>query len=238
MKALILDKDGTLFPYSLWIEPIKRCLEENLPLSRFGEEKKERIVKDFLSVLSIKDDKIGSDSLLYDRKKRVKGIISLIFLTFKYALNPIKAMRGFLKIKKRAVYSFSDAFSTYDFTAVKKTLNALREKEITLAVFTNDSPRSIEALEERLDFHFDYSVDSSSRIRKPNKLTVLIFSTLYNIKTEDIVFVSDTIEDLKMARKAGCGMIVGVSSSIEEEKLIPYADSVIPSFGYILSYFN
>lgn len=238
MKALILDKDGTLFPYSLWVEPITRCLEENLPLGRFKKDKKDRIIREFLGVLSIEDGKIKSDSLLYDRKKRIKGILELIYITLKYALNPFKAMKGFLKIKKRVNYSFDDAFSSYDFTPVKTTLNALREKGIPLALFSNDSPRSIKVLEEKLDFHFDYTVDSSSRIRKPNKLTVLIFTTLFNIEPDETVFVSDTVEDLKMAKKAGCGLVVGVSTSLERELLIPYADEVIPSFEYISSYFN
>ncbi len=238
MKALILDKDGTIFPYSLWIEPIRKCLTESLPLKRFKEEKKERIVNSFLSVLSIENGTIGSESLLYDRRKRAGGILRLIALVIKFRLNPIASAKGFLKIKKRVEYGAESVLSSYDFTSVINTLTTLREKGVILAVFTNDSPSSVKALEERLGLAFDYSVDSSSRIRKPNKLTVLLFSTIMDTAPKDIVFLSDTVEDLKMAGKAKCGKVVAIDSSIEREKLLPHADAVITAFPEILSFFE
>lgn len=233
MKALILDKDGTIFPYTLWIEPIRECLKESLPLKRFNEEKKAQIVSSFLSVLSVKDGTIGSDSLLYDRKKRLKGILKLVALTIKYRLNPIKSAKGFLKIKRRIEYGGEDVLSSYDFTSVIDTLKELRKNGIIVALFTNDSPRSVKTLEDRLGFKFDYSVDSSSRIRKPNKFSILIFSTMMKIEPLDIVFLSDTIEDLRMARKAGCGKVVAIDSSIERERLIPHSNDVIKEFSEI-----
>lgn len=234
MKALVLDKDGTLFPYSLWINPIRNVLGKNLPLKRFDDEKREMIVNDFLSVLSIRDDRIDSSSLLYDRKKRKKGILKLIHLTMKYHLNPFKAMNGFLKIKNRHDYGFEEELELYDLSQVKKTLVSLREKGILIALFSNDSPRAVEMVEERLDFVFDYHVDSSSRIRKPNKLAVQVFSTLINIDTKDIVLLSDTPEDLKMGKESGCGKVIAISGSLEREKLLPYADAVISNFSEIV----
>ena len=238
MQALILDKDGTLFPYSLLIHPIKRVLEENLPLGRFDEEKRKRIVNDFLSVLSIKDNKIESSSLLFDRKKRKKGILKLAHLTLKYRLSPLRTMKGFLKIRKRHEYGLGEELDSYDLSPVRESLGHLREREIKIALFTNDSPSAVKAMEEKLGFVFDYHVDSSSRIRKPNKLAVLVFSTLMNIEPEDIVLLSDTPEDLRMGRESGCGKVVAITGSLGREELLPYADVVISKFGEITDFFS
>lgn len=237
MKALILDKDGTLFPYSLWINPIRRVFEENLPMKRYNEEKRKKIVDDFLSVLSIRGNTIGSGSLLYERKKRLQGALELIFLTLKHRLPPLRTMRGFLKIKKRYNYGFKEELEAYDLNEVKDTLIRLEDMGIVTALFSNDSPSSVKLVEERLDFVFDYHVDSSSRIRKPDPKTVLIFSTLMNISPEDIVLLSDTPEDLKMGRKSGCGKIVAIEGSVKKEKLFSYADCVISRFKDILDFF-
>lgn len=237
MKALILDKDGTIFPYSLWINPIKKCLIENLPLKRFSNDKKDEIVTSFLRVLSIEGGRIKSNSPLFEKKRRIPAVVKLFFITVRYRLNPFKAMKGFLKIKQRSNYGFEEEIENYDLAIVKSTLENLRGKDITIALFSNDSPSSVKALEKHLGFTFDYTVDSSSRIKKPNKLTVLLFSTFFNLKTEDIIFVSDTPEDLKMAKKAKCGKVVAIEGTLEKEELEKYSDLVISSFGEIKSLF-
>ncbi len=233
MKALILDKDGTIFPYSLWINPIKKCLLENLPLKRFDNARKDEIVSSFLKVLAVGDGRIKSNSPLFDRKRRISAAIRLFFITLRYRLNPFKAMKGFLKIKGRSSYGFEEEIENYNLEEVKSTLEKLREENIIIALFSNDSPSSVKALERTLDFTFDYSVDSSSRIKKPNKLTVLLFATFFNLKTEDIIFVSDTPEDLKMAKKAKCGKVVAIEGTLERGELENYSDLVISSFGEI-----
>ncbi len=233
MKALILDKDGTIFPYSLWINPIKKCLLDNLPLKRFDNARKDEIVSSFLKVLSIEGERIKRESPLFEKKRRIPAVLRLFSITIRYRLNPFKAMKGFLKIKGRSSYGFEEEIENYNLEEVKSTLEKLREENIIIALFSNDSPSSVKALERILDFTFDYSVDSSSRIKKPNKLTVLLFATFFNLKTEDIIFVSDTPEDLKMAKKAKCGKVVAIEGTLERGELENYSDLVISSFGEI-----
>lgn len=237
MKALILDKDGTIFPYSLWINPIKKCLLENLPLKRFDNARKDEIVSSFLKVLSIEGERIKSESPLFEKKRRIPAVLRLFSITIRYRLNPYKAMKGFLKIKGRSAYGFEDEIEKCDLSDVKSTLKSLRKENVIIALFTNDSHSSVEAIEKAIDFTFDYTVDSSSRIKKPNKLTVLLFATFFNLKTEDIIFVSDTPEDLKIAKKAKCGKVVAIEGTLERGELEKYSDLVISSFGEIESLF-
>ena len=44
-KAIIFDKDGTLFPYSIWRNPIINFLDTEMPLTKLEKEKKEECIK-------------------------------------------------------------------------------------------------------------------------------------------------------------------------------------------------
>lgn len=237
LKALILDKDGTLFPYSLWASPMRKALEENLPVK--GRKNRDEIVSSFLSVLSVKDGVVSSTSLLFDRKKRVKGAFELVALTVKYHLNPYRALRGFLTLRDRYYYGFEEELGKYDLTPVRKTLSSLRDKGITLALFSNDSPQSVKIVTDALSpSPFSYYVDSSSRIKKPNPYAVRVFAELFGLEISEIAFLSDTPEDLAMARKAGCGMTVAIEGTMERSSLLPYADAVISTFEEIETFFS
>ncbi len=232
IKALILDKDGTVFPYSLWINPMRRALTENLPAAK--RRNRDEIVSAFLSVLSVDKDKIAPDSLLFDRRKRPGGILRLAALTFKYHLNPYRALRGFLTIRDRYFYGFREELEKYDLSTVRNVLEGLQEKGIILALFSNDSPSSVKIVTDALSpVSFSYFVDSSSRIRKPNVYSIRVFSELFGLKCDEVAIVSDTPEDLKMGKKAGCGLVIGLSGTMKKEEIELFSDRVISSFDEI-----
>ncbi len=236
LKALILDKDGTLFPYSLWVSPMRRALSENLPVEK--RRNRDEIVTSFLSVLSVRDGIVSDGSLLFDRKKRIRGGLKLIALTLRYHLNPFRALRGFLSLKDRYYYGFEDELKKYDLSDVKNTLSKLNAGGITLALFSNDSPASVKTVTDALSpVAFSYFVDSSSRIRKPNPYAVKIFAEINGMKCSEIVLLSDTVEDLIMGRRAGCGKVIALEGTMKREDLEPYADAVISSFDEIEAFF-
>ena len=229
IKALILDKDGTVFPYSLWINPMRRALTENLPVAK--RRNRDEIVSAFLSVLSVDGDRIAPSSLLFDRRKRFIGFLKLVTLTVRYRLNPYKAMRGFLTIRDRYFYGFREELEKYDLSSVRNTLTSLQEKGIILALFSNDSPSSVKIVTDALSpVTFSYFVDSSSRIRKPNVYSIRVFGELFGLRCDEIAIVSDTPEDLKMGKKAGCGLVIGLSGTMKKEEIAPFSDRVISSF--------
>ncbi len=236
LKALILDKDGTLFPYSLWAGPMRRALSENLPVGR--RSNRDEIVASFLSVLAVRDGKIGSGSLLFDRKKRIRGAVKLIALTLRYHLNPYRALRGFLTLRDRYFYGFEEELSKYDLTDVRNTLLNLEKKGIILALFSNDCPASVKIVTGALSpVSFSYYVDSSSRIRKPNPYAVRVFAEINGIRCDEIAFLSDTSEDLIMARRAGCGKVIAIEGTMKRDDLESYADAVISEIGEIEDFF-
>lgn len=236
LKALILDKDGTLFPYSLWTAPMRRALCENLPVGK--RKNRDEIVASFLSVLDVDDEGIGSRSLLFDRKKRMAGAVKLIALTFRYHLNPYRALRGFLTLRDRYFYGFEEELGKYDLSKVRNTLLKLEKKGIILALFSNDSPASVKIVTGALSpAAFSYYVDSSSRIRKPNPYAVRVFAEIKGIRCDEIALLSDTPEDLVMGRRAGCGKVIAIEGTMKREDLESYADAVISQFEEIEDFF-
>ena len=51
-KAIIFDKDGTLFPYSIWNIPIRKFLSSEMPLSKLDEEEREKCLGDSKNFLA------------------------------------------------------------------------------------------------------------------------------------------------------------------------------------------
>lgn len=227
IKALIFDKDGTLFPYNLWREPLYKLLCENLPLSKLKEDKKKECISSFMSLLSFsKDGSIDPKSFVFDRKKRLFAIFKLIKTTIKYRLSPLKTMNGFFEIRNR--YKYFDG-SSYDWKTTIDTLSFFKNKGILLALFSNDKMASVEKIEEYIgsDF-FSYKITDENKIKKPNKKTFLEAERELKISRANMAFVSDTPEDLMMAKKAKVKAIA-LEGTFSKNELKCYADIIISS---------
>mgnify|MGYP004648067625 FL=1 len=233
IKALIFDKDGTLFPYNLWREPLYKLLCENLPLSKLNESKKEECISSFMSLLSFsKDGSIDTKSFVFDRKKRLFAIFKLIKITIKYNLPPFKTMKRFLEIKNR--YKYFDG-SSYDWKTTIDTLSFFKNKGILLALFSNDKMASVEKIEEYIGSnYFRYIITNESKIKKPSKKTFLEAERELKIPRSSMCFVSDTPEDLMMARKAKVKAIA-IEGTFSKNELKCYADIIISSLEELKS---
>ena len=107
-KAIIFDKDGTLFPYNLWKNPIRKFFSSELPLSKLSPNKREACIDEFSYVVGIKKDGTLNNKGLFLKKSYFSSFFSLVFITFKYHLNPIKSAKGFLKTKNRCRYEYKE----------------------------------------------------------------------------------------------------------------------------------
>ena len=107
-KAIIFDKDGTLFPYSIWRNPIINFLDTEMPLTKLDKEKKEECIKEFLKIIGFQEDGSINAKGLFIKKNYFSSFFSLVKVTFKYHLNPIKSAMSFLKIKHRCRYGYKE----------------------------------------------------------------------------------------------------------------------------------
>lgn len=221
IKAVIFDKDGTLFPYSLYAPIIDSILRENLSLKK----NEEKTILNLEKIIGVdKKGKTYKSGIVFNERTKIYQILRLIKTVFALSLNPIKTAKAILKIRER--YKYIDTIN-YDWGKIKNILLKLSEKEIVLALFSNDKEEAIKKTEEKIDYSFSYTVSSSSHPHKPNYKTIKKFRKKYKLKREEIAFVSDTPIDLKMARKAKVGLIIGIVDTFTSEELEVIADKVI-----------
>lgn len=221
IKAVIFDKDGTLFPYSLYAPIIDSILRENLSLKK----NEEKTILNLEKIIGVdKNGRIYKSGIVFNERTKIYQILRLIKTVFALSLNPIKTAKAILKIRER--YKYIDTIN-YDWGKIKNILLKLSKKEIVLALFSNDKEEAIKKTEEKIDYSFSYTVSSSSHPHKPNYKTIKKFRKKYKLKREEIAFVSDTPIDLKMARKAKVGLIIGIVDTFTSEELEVTADKVI-----------
>lgn len=237
-KAIIFDKDGTLFPYSLWYKPTKNFLLKEMPLSKLNDSKKEECIDAFSRVIGFdKDGKIIEEGLFLKRNY-VSSFFSLVKITLKYHLNPFKSAKGFLKIRNRCRYGYKEELKNYDFSSLRKLLGNLIKAGSKLAIFTNDTKESLDIfLSVFGKEYFSYSIDHSSLHTKPDPRTIKDFSSFTGIEIKDMMIVSDNIKDLKMAKKAGVGTIVAIQGTRERKELEKWADYIFPDVMTALTFF-
>ena len=237
-KAIIFDKDGTLFPYNLWKNPIRKFFSSELPLSKLSPSKREACIDEFSYVVGIKKDGTLNNKGLFLKKSYFSSFFSLVFITFKYHLNPIKSAKGFLKIKNRCRYEYKEELKKYDFSRLKKVLVELKRSGSSLAIFTNDTKESLDIFLSVFGRgFFSFSIDDTSLHTKPDPRTIKDYSMFSKIEAKDMMIVSDSVKDLKMAKKAGVGTIVALEGTAETKELKKWADYVFSDIISALSFF-
>ena len=237
-KAIIFDKDGTLFPYSIWRNPIINFLDTEMPLTKLDKEKKEECIKEFLKIIGFQEDGSINAKGLFIKKNYFSSFFSLVKVTFNYHLNPIKSAMSFLKIKHRCRYGYKEELEKYDFGPLKRILGYMNENGVSLAVFTNDTKESLDIFLSAFGRqYFSFVVDDSSLHTKPSPKTIKDYSLFSKIQEKDMMLFSDNPKDLKMARKAGVGTIVGIDERGEKKEMKALSDYVFPDIISALSFF-
>ncbi|MGN1190074.1 MAG: HAD family hydrolase [Candidatus Ornithospirochaeta sp.] len=237
-KAIIFDKDGTLFPYSIWSKPIRKFLLKEMPLAKLDEKKKEECIDEFSRVIGFEKDGTIIKSGLFLKRNYLSSFFSLVRITLKYHLNPFKSSIGFLKIKNRCRYGYKEELESHDFTTLKRILRDLIESGSNIAIFTNDTKESLDIFLSVFGReYFSFSVDHSSLHTKPDPRTIKDFSIFSGISPKEMMMVSDNTKDLKMAKKAGVGTIVAILGTRERKELEEWADYIFPDVTTALSFF-
>lgn len=239
-KAIIFDKDGTLFPYSLWREPMRLFLFHKLPLSGMDKRRKEECVEKFLFALGFQEDGKINKKGLFPRRNYPSSFFTFFLLTLRYSLNPLKVAKALLKVKERYKYGYKKALVSFDFSPLKAQLDKLISSGgPDLALFTNDSKESLDILFSVLGKeYFSYCINSQSPYKKPNPRCIKDYSRFSNINTEEMILISDSITDLKMGRRSDVGIVVAIEGTQEKERLEKWADFVFPDIVSALSFFT
>ena len=70
-KAIIFDKDGTLFPYYVWYNPIRKFLSSEIPLSKLDKENREKCIDEFSFIIGFNKDGSVNNNGLFLKKNYI-----------------------------------------------------------------------------------------------------------------------------------------------------------------------
>jgi len=119
------------------------------------------------------------------------------------------------------------------FTDTRALFGQLQGKGIKIAIATTDDRAPTQAMIEAFDIeeYISTMVCADDGIKaKPAPDMVLTICERMNVNPSKVMVVGDTTADLKMARAAGAGLVVGVLSGVSNARdLVAYADVLIES---------
>ncbi len=108
-------------------------------------------------------------------------------------------------------YAASNGRHAQLFPGVREGLNALRRRGLPLACITNKSELFTGPLLERMGLagYFRVIVAGDTLPRsKPDPMPLIWVCGHFDLKPKDMVFIGDSLNDVKAARAAGCPVLV------------------------------
>lgn len=132
--------------------------------------------------------------------------------------------------------------SAKQFTDTRALFRQLHSKGIKIGIATTDDRAPTQAMIEAFDIeeYISSMVCADDGIKaKPAPDMVLTICERMKIDPAKVMVVGDTTADLKMARSAGAGLVVGVLSGVSSARdLVEYADVLIESVDEMNAYAN
>lgn len=227
IRAILFDKDGTLFSYHETWGPI---LNEAAALAAEGDE---GIVPGLLEAVGydVASGRIGAGTVF--------AAGETVELATLWRELGVKRELSRLVEDLDALFAREAPVRSRPVTDLQVLFSTLRGRGFRLGLATNDGEASALAtitrfgLAEHLEFHCGYD---SGYGAKPSPGMVNAFCAAIGLGPECIAVVGDNSHDLDMGRAAGAGLLVGVlTGTSAREDLAPLADVVIDSIAELPS---
>lgn len=241
IKAIIFDKDGTLFNYGdVWGSIIAASLKKSLPMKHLSPEKKKRCLREFQIVIGV--DESGhsySDGILFRHDRFIQATLRLLRLCFRYRLSPIKVYKATVLLARRSDHGLKEKLQNLDFPDVRLVFEECHKRGYILGMVTNDTSISTSMFLERMDakkyISFIRTGESDCR-HKPNPQAIKQFCHENKLKSSEVCVVGDTIIDMQFAKNGKVGYSIAVlTGSGDRKALSKISNAVYPTLKDILS---
>jgi phosphoglycolate phosphatase len=224
-QAIIFDKDGTLIDFdAMWGGWVIYLAEQLYLASGLN-------VREALCLAMGYDDE--------NKKVLAHGKLACTPMSLLYELT-VEVMQSLglnLEDATQAVemgwYIPDPVILAKQFTDTRALFSQLHEKRIKIGIATTDDRAPTQAMIEAFDIeeYISTMVCADDGIKaKPAPDMVLTICERMKIDPSKVMVVGDTTADLKMARSAGAGLVVGVLSGVSNARdLVEHADVLIES---------
>lgn len=220
VRALLLDKDGTLLDYAKTWVPINRRVAT---YAASGDEQ----LRDEILRLGGHDpgtDIVAAGSLFAGAG--LEGIVSHML--------EVAGPRAPADLYEQTSVAFREggASGAVMIDGIREAMEALVELDVVLGIATNDTAAGLNASLGRYGVielcSFTCGCDSGHGV-KPSPGMVEAFCRAVGVPASAVAVVGDSIHDLEMAHRAGAGRIAVLSGTSGRDDLAPHADLVLDS---------
>lgn len=234
IQAILFDKDGTLMKFDhYWVEVSRHAINDILRQI----DREDIPTECLLAALGVKDGISDTDGLL------CKGTYEQIGL----ALNEVLREHG---ADVSEADSIKMTLAAYDKNAdtgkvepvcenLREVLLNLKRRGTRLAVVTTDNASITAKCLEKLgiaDVFDKVYTDNGQTPVKPDPWCAKDFLNRCGIAPQNALMVGDTMTDVRFARNAGISAI-GVGEKPDgRERLVPYADAVLPDISHLADF--
>jgi HAD superfamily hydrolase (TIGR01549 family) len=231
-QAIIFDKDGTLIDFDVMWGGWAVYLAEQLHRAS-GLNVREALC--LAMGYDHEDKKVLANGKLASRPMaQLRSLTVEVMQSF--GLNAEEAE----KVVEKAWCIPDPVLLAKSFTDTRDLFSKLQNANIKIAIATADDRVPTQAMIEALDIgeYISSMVCGDDGIpSKPQPDMVLAVCEQINIDPSKIMVIGDTVSDLKMARAAGAGLVIGVLSGVSNARdLAPYADALIESVDELHAY--
>lgn len=241
IKAIIFDKDGTLFHYGhVWGSVIAASLEKELPTDNLSDQKREDCLIELERIVGI--DRYGNsyrNGLLFRHDKTIEAIFRLLILTIRYRLKVVKVFKAFISLAKNADVGLSEKFEIFDFSKTVEAIERCYKKGYILGMVTNDKKASVDMFLKKIDPNgrISYIATGDGECKKkPYPEAAEKFLKDHNLESDELCIVGDTIIDMVFARRAKAGRKIALlSGSGDAEGLSKRSDALYEDITGMLS---
>ena len=234
IKLIVFDKDGTLIDQNKFFAPmiknyleyIKPCISDNIDLNKeLGFDPiKMRLRSD--SIFAIKNE------------KEIKNEINKIIFRNTDQANEDSS---YALINNNHEFIYNDTNEIESLANISKLFGYLKEKNINITINTLDNLKNTDLMMDKynLNNYVDEIITSDDIFNpKPDPESINFLSNKFNLPTDNIMIVGDSVTDIQLGKNSKCGATVAVKTgNYLDTEFLNDADYVIDSIDNLYGIF-
>ena len=238
IKAIIFDKDGTLFSYGkIWGPIVSDYLEKGLASIKLDEDTR----REYMAKL-IRETGFGPDGEVYPdgvifSDSTIHSFWRIFRLTISYKVNPFYVGKLFHSFGKDKGSIVEKAIRESHFPDANSVIRKAYEKGYIIGIVTDDTEASAKVFLEKMGvtqyISFLRTKDDRTK-RKPSPEALAEFCSEFGLESSEVAVVGDSLSDMRFAKKGKAGYIIAVMTGYgSRDRLSEYADSIYGSIADI-----
>lgn len=237
LKAIVFDKDGTLFNYSsVWNEVINNSIDK--AFSDYNVRNREKRKTNLIKLLGLDENgKTIASGVIFSHGKFNITKKGLRYCITNHIL-PSTLIKYTKLIQKYNNILVEEKIKKMDFSKQKELFKKLKDLGYKIAIVTVDNRISANLFIKYMgiDKYVDYiSTKDDNFKNKPNPDSFNHFCKMFNLDPSEVAMVGDTKTDMKYATNSNAGYKIALLwGSNDKENLIKCADVVYPNLYYLL----